>query len=412
MLFPMKMKTNLLLLFSVLNSTFFYGQMDSFSYKSELGPIHDQWHKIDLPNEVLSELNQNLTDLRIYGITATDTVEAPYLLKVQNSQRLKTKINFEYLNRSHNQKGYFFTFKNLNGETVNQIQLDFMQSNYDWRITLEGSQDQQTWYTLLENYRILSIANKEVNYAYNTLHFPNSDYPYFRISIDSASEPNLNTAGILVDQTEEANYRDYAVPDFKTSEENKQTIIDIDLKKRLPVSFIKLDIADNFPYYRPIRIEYISDSVQTEKGIRYAYQTLENSTLTSLEDHSFTFESTLAQKLRLRIQNSDNQPLHIKGAQVKGYVHTLMARFTQPATYYLTYGQKNSGRPNYDIVNLETPSLNSLSTLDVGKPSKIPKIKQERTPPLFENPLWLWGIMILVMGVLSYFTFVMLKKKS
>ncbi|MGB3143730.1 MAG: DUF3999 family protein [Maribacter sp.] len=406
------MKNNILIYFTLLTSSFFYGQMDDFTYKSELSPVKDQWHKIDLPNDVLSELNQNLFDMRIYGITATDTVEAPYLLQVQKKKHLKTKINFEYLNESHNNKDYFFTFKNLDGESINQIQLDFKQSNYDWGVILEGSQDQQTWFTILENYRILSIANNQVDYGFNTLTFPNSDFKFYRITINSAIEPNLDTAGILVDKTEEANYRNYSIVNFKTSEKNKQTTIDIDLKQRLPVSLIKLAIEDEFQYYRPILIEYISDSVQTEKGIRYSYNTLGNFTLTSLENNTFEFESTLAQKFRLTILNYDNQPLHIKGAEVKGYVHTLMARFTQPAAYYLAYSNKNTGRPNYDIANLEKPALISLTHIDLGKSSKIPKVRLKKTAPIFENKFWLWGIMLLIMGVLSYFTFIMLKKKS
>jgi len=408
----MKMKNNILIYFTLLTSSFFYAQMDSFTYKSELSPVKDKWHRIDLPNDVLSELNQNLFDMRIYGITATDTVEAPYLLQVQKKKHLKTKINFEYLNKSHNNKDYFFTFKNLNGESINQIQLDFKQSNYDWGVILEGSQDQQTWFTILENYRILSIANNQVNYGFNTLTFPNSDFKFYRIAINSAIEPNLDTAGNLVDKTEEANYRNYSVVNFKTLEKNKQTTLAIDLKQRLPVSLIKLDIEDEFQYYRPILIEYISDSVQTEKGIRYSYNTLGNFTMTSLENNTFEFESTLAQKFRLTILNYDNQPLNLKGAEVKGYVHTLVARFTQPAAYYLAYGNKNAGRPNYDIANLETPALISLTNIDLGKSSEIPKVELKKTAPLFENKFWLWGIMILIMGVLSYFTFIMLKKKS
>ena len=48
------------------------------------------------------------------------------------------------------------------------------------------------------------------------------------------------------------------------------------------------------------------------------------------------FNSTTVQKLKIIIDNKDNQPLSIDGILVKGYVHELTARFTENAKYFLT----------------------------------------------------------------------------
>ena len=62
----MKPNNILFLFFIVLTTSFCYGQMKSYSKKIELKGIENQWHTIQLPNEVFQNMNSNLTDIRVY----------------------------------------------------------------------------------------------------------------------------------------------------------------------------------------------------------------------------------------------------------------------------------------------------------------------------------------------------------
>ncbi len=406
------MKLNsFLTIIAFLSISFCFAQMDSYSKKIELKGIDSQWHAIEIPNDVFSEVNTNMSDIRIYGVTANDTIEAPYLHKVSKAENSNSEISFNLLNSVNTQKGYFYTYELPQKETINEILLNIEDLNFNWEITLEGSQHQKQWFTILEDYLILSINNDQTNYSFTTLKFPDANYRYYRILIRSTEKPNLASVTISKKAKKAAEYRNYNIQSFKVSQEEKKTIIDIELNKRVPLNLLELTVDDKIDYYRSISIQYLADSVKTDKRFYYNYRPLATRTLSSMENNSYQLPGTLATKVRVIVVNNDNQPLKISGTNVKGYVHTLTTRFTEPATYYLVYGKQNDNFPNYDITKTTVSLPDTITKLNFGSVEKIPKPQTETTDPLFENKWWLWLIIGVIIVLLGYFTIGMLKKE-
>jgi len=121
------------------------------------------------------------------------------------------EIVFKTINTTRNEKGYYYTFEVPTNESINQIKLDFFQKNFDWSIKLEGSQNQQEWFTITDDYRILSIYNELTDYQFTKLSFPDSKYRYFRLLIKSKEEPNLKLVKIFLNNFEEGKYKTYPV---------------------------------------------------------------------------------------------------------------------------------------------------------------------------------------------------------
>ena len=115
----------------------------------------------------------------------------------------------------------------------------------------------------------------------------------------------------------------------EATKKGKRTLIDVDFGKVVLLSQLKLNIEDQLDYYRPVNIEYIADSVKTEKGLIYQYRNLTSGTLTSLEDNAFGFKGKAVRKLRIRIRNQDNAPLKIGGLTARGYENELQVRFAE-----------------------------------------------------------------------------------
>ena len=174
-----------------------YGQIEQYNYKRELKGITGKWHKVVLPDEIFGKVSGNLSDIRIFGITANnDTIEAPYLIRLTTEKVSSKDVRFKTLNTSHNEKGYYFTFEIPTKESINQIKLDFKQQNFDWRLKLEGSQNQQEWFTVIEDYRILSINNELTDFQFTNISFPNSRYRFFRLLIASEKNDTWNLGTI------------------------------------------------------------------------------------------------------------------------------------------------------------------------------------------------------------------------
>lgn len=405
----MKIKSAYYLLLLIGYSVF--GQLDTFDEKIPLTEVSDLWHTITLPNTVFAKLNDDFSDIRVYGITAKDTLEAPYVIRSSKATGIENEVKFELINQSFNTNGYYFTYKVPVDESINKIALDFKNSNFDWKVQLEGSQDQNEWFTILENHRILSIQNTETNYRFTDLNFPDSKFKFFRIFINSDVKPELLKSYLVSSEIIPATYDTYSRLDFSVSEEGKQTLINIDVKERLPISFLKLEVADDIEYYRTTSIDYLADSTETEKGWRYSYRNLHQGTLTSFEKNEFTFNSVLTSKLRVRIQNYDNEPLKISGTEAKGYQYTLATRFKDKAKYYLVYGKENAYKPRYDVQQTGFTLPENLEPLRLGQPESIPKKVLPKKASLFENKLWLWLLMGVIILVLGGFTLKMMKEK-
>lgn len=405
----LKINTLLLLCISVITS---YGQMEEYKYKSELKGITETWHKLVLPDALFGKVSADLSDIRIYGITdQNDTIEAPYLLHLTKRKEIQKEVEFKKINDSHKDKGSYFTFEIPESEPINQLKVEFEQQNFDWKIKLEGSQDQIEWYTIVDNYRIVSIKNKSTDFQFTKLLFPTSKYRYFRLHLKSKEKPELKSARILEHEITAGSYQEYTINKWKTKEnkKSKQTEIELELKSPVPLSLIQINVSDTFDYYRPVTIKYLVDNFKTEKAWKHNYATLTSGTLNSMEKNEFSFNSTSAQKLKIIIHNQDNQALSIDSIHLKGYIHELFARFTEEADYYLTYGNPKASTPQYDLERFTDNIPKTLSPLEVGKESSIIQNEVPKTEPLFKNKIWLWILMAVIITTLAWFSIKMIK---
>ena len=393
-------------------STVAFGQMEQYSYQRKLEGITTSWHKLVLPDSVFGKVSPSLADIRIFGITEDgDTTEAPYLLEIATGRHQQQEAVFTLLNQSQNDRGYFYTFQLPPGNPVNQIKLAFGQPNFDWRLKLEGSSNQEEWFTIVDNYRILSIKNGLTDYAFTTVSFPLSNYRYLRLLINSSEKPALQSARLTAQEAVEGAYRNYALRGMQaeTEKQSKQTVIDARLKFPAPLSYLKIFVRDTFDYYRPITINYVRDSINTQTGWKYRYAPLASGTLSSFEENEFSFSSTILDRLQVIINNQDNQPLQIDSISIKGYVHELVARFSQPAAYYLVYGNPGAGKPEYDIEKFSEQIPKYLTALQIGPEISI---RQEEAPvptPFFQHKGWLWLVMALIILSLGWFSLKMMR---
>ncbi|HRP32947.1 MAG TPA: DUF3999 family protein [Agriterribacter sp.] len=409
----MKLSVKLLSSFLLLACSLSYGQIGDYGYKRELTGITEKWHKMILPDTVFGKLLPNLNDIRIFGITAAnDTVEAPYLLRVKTEKITENSIAFQTLNASYNAKGYYFTFENPAIAAVNQIKLEFKQQNFDWRVTLQGSHNQDEWFTIVDDYRIVSIKNNLTDFRFTTLNFPGSKYRYFRLFINSKEKPALSGAGITQNEITAGEYRNYPVIKFETNvnKESKQTEIDIALPMPVPLSFVQIKVKDSMDYYRPVTIQYLADSFKTERGWKYNYVTLTSGVLNSIEENEFKFEDTHVQILKILIENHNNAPLTIDSVQVKGYQHELVVRFTEKADYFMVYGNSIAAKPRYDIDRFAEKIPATLTALTLGKEQSTGKQKAPLPEPLFKNKAWLWIIMAVIILLLGWFSVKMMRR--
>ena len=94
----MTLTTRLFIGFLIGCTSFCAAQIETYNYKRALNEVNDEWHKVALPDAVFGKVKSDLSDLRIYGIAKTDTIEAPYLLQVLSEKIVSKTISFDIIN--------------------------------------------------------------------------------------------------------------------------------------------------------------------------------------------------------------------------------------------------------------------------------------------------------------------------
>ena len=387
-----------------------FAQTEDFKFERKIENVTETWHKIILPESDFSKLKSDFSDIRIFE--SKSKVEAPYILKSSENRISQIEIPFQMINVSSKNSEYFYTFELSENKQINQIKLEFEQQNFDWKIDLEASNNQTEWFSVLENYRILSIKNTQTDYQFTQVDFPDSKYKFYRIKIKANEQPKLSGAKIWEQKNNAENLKISAIKSIKKAIDSKQktSIIDIELIHKIPVSQLNIEVTSAFYYYRPIKIEALKDSIQTEKGWHFNYEILSQETLSSLDKNGFSLGNSLAKKLRITIENGNNQPLEINNVIVKNPIYYLLARFTEKGNYDLFYGNNKASKPNYDIENFQENIPKNLTEVTLSKEETNPDFKTVTQSPLFENKIWLWALMGIIIVVIGYFSLKMLRE--
>ncbi|ATA93844.1 hypothetical protein CGC54_05590 [Capnocytophaga canimorsus] len=401
-----------LLFFCVLG----FAQMHTYDYKQEIkGAKAGEWKRFSLPELVYAKLKSEGNDLRIYGITTeNDTIEVPYILDKNHSKTELLPIPFQVINQSRTSEGTFLTLKNPKKEIIDQIELTFENQNFDRKITLEGSNDQNQWFTLLKDYRVVAIKNESVSFVYNTLKFNESEYLYYRIFIPDPSH-EIQFASATVNHRQKTSILIYEYESqFAVNEDkkHKETWVRVQLNTLLPISTLRVLPQQTHDYFRPIRIGY-EDSIQTRKGWQKRFVTIASDVLTSQNKNIYDLSMQMLDNLVIRIDNQDNEPLQIKAVEVYGTHYQVTARFPEKqADYFLVYGKVNDYQPDYDISRFMQNIPADIASVALGGIERLRQSKNENTVLATNNKNWLWGIVVFMVVLLFYFSFKMLREKK
>jgi hypothetical protein len=387
-----------------------FGQ-SGYTYQRAVEGVQNTWHRLELPDAMYARIKPGLPDVRLLGINQADTIEVPYILVSGAPKQEVAEVPFQVINPSFTSLARYYTFALTETTPIDRIWLDVKNTNFDWKVRLEGSHNQTDWFTLLEDYRLVDIHTAETQYTFTELRFPPATYAYFRLMIPD-KEAELREAGLRKTIQSTGVFRHHALtPEVEVDKTKKETTITIPLPTRLPVSAIKIQPSNGVDYFRPFQVYALRDSSETQKGWRRNYQRIGRYTLSSLDTTWVNIPESLTGMLKVVIENQDNRPLVIESVELKTTVYSCLARFDEPQAYayYLVYGKATADRPSYDIARFAEKLSDSLPSLRLGEEERI---VQEDSPSFVIDPRLLWAAILLVAVALGWFAFKMLSEKK
>lgn len=381
----------------------------AFRYKRNIEGVREAgWYTLVLPTAIFQNLNGELSDFRLYALEGKDTVELPYLLDVRHDEVARKEVQLPVFNTSRMDGELFVSFSLTPSQKVNSLDLAFEELNYFAFVTLEGSDDKSQWFELVKNRRIVSIRNEKSHYALSAITFPLTDYRFLRARVRSDIPLTFRRASFHYNDFTPGVYQEIPLRwNVRHDKKSRESFVDIRLRDFEPVSSLSLKADSTRDYYRPFRLEYVRDSVQTDKGWLKYYSPMYAGYLTSFKPNGFDFDWRTTKELRLVIDNNDNQPLDVLDVAVRGpEVHVIA--YLKTGNNFMLYGAGAVRAPLYDLAHFQNKiSEAPLKAILSAEEKLIPD--RPTAKPLFENKLWLWSIMIVMIGALGFFTMKMMR---
>ena len=114
-----------------------------------------------------------------------------------------------------------FSLELPEGKSVNTLHLDFKEKNFNGYVSIEGSDDRNSWQPVESKQRILALENNSVSFQSTTVRFSNSRYRYLKIVVEADTRLTLDKSFLRYVQSKEGTY--YSVKsEWSVKQENNQ----------------------------------------------------------------------------------------------------------------------------------------------------------------------------------------------
>jgi hypothetical protein len=265
-----------------------------------------------------------------------------------------------------------------------------------------------------ENYLLESIDNREQTAEVKILDFPLSDYEYYQLEINDSLSPPLNIlrAGYYDVQTENGKYM--PIPGLSFTKRDslplRQSFVHVTLANTARIDKLTLRISAPALYRRQAQLcELIEQRGKRGKQTRI-FNPVSTLELSSAGENTVHLSGFRAKDFYIIIDNEDNQPLTISRVEASQLHTYLIAQLEAGKNYHLAFSSPGLSPPNYDLRFFQDKIPGNLAVLDVHQAVRTVAENGPSSPSLFSNRNMIWLAIGLVLLLLSYLSFRMVKE--
>lgn len=419
------MKPIFLILF--LSSVVAFNLSAQHTFRQEIpigGITKDSLYKIPLNPDHKQYMKKDFHDMRIVD---DKDHEVPYV--VLSEPQLKAKSDFvEYkiLAIRHVSDYTEVIVHNPDRQKISNIAFNINNSDAYKYCSIEGSYDQNQWYSVSASQELSLLYNEVYTNQYKCIYFPLNDYPYFRLSIDDWHQRHhhgwesfpfkINSAGyfknsVIAGKMNDVLFSKTITEDAKT----KKTTVRLLFTNNQQID--RIDFSIKAPrLYKRNAVIYVNKKEYSKGGIKIYRHDLFNFELTSNKLLYFDLPNFNEQELFIEIDNKDNPPLEIESIFCKQLASYLIADFKSNTKYMLKCGDDSLKLPEYDLINFVSQIPQLLPEASLGQVKTIPLVDRpkqeiaEKQKTFFETPAFLWLCLGIGCVVIFFFSRSLLKE--
>lgn len=401
-------------------------QLSSYKYARPLRPVDSTaYYQLHISSDVLYKARLSGV-YRVYKVGEKDTAEVPYVRSgMLNTPASPVFQPLRIINASYVKgQSSFYTFVLDSSFIYASLLFEVEEYRYDKDISLEGSDDNTHWKTILEKDKIFRYWRAhDDNFIRNRIYFPEQNYRYLRLTINDehSARIGLKSASVLYSRPADEALQEEPVPFTMTRTEDKRlkkTIIDCAFKREYPVTGIKFNITNDVPYYkRFIRVcQDVHPSAKIPKWAFYKHDYLSSDVYNYVDCHDDyqPGKSMETRRVRIEIDNKDDKPLSQIGLEIYAYSETIRLRLEKGQHYVLAYGRDKDIAPAYDLSYFEhrIPLHIAEAKLEVEQVQALSAPSAQARTPFFKSNAWIWGLMIVSILLIGGFAVSLLRQPN
>jgi hypothetical protein len=399
-------------------SVWMHAQLSGYEYFREIKPVKETgYYQIKIGSGILDRNGF----YRVYHLREKDTVEIPHIAEQYNWDFHDRKYFKELtlIDKTYEANKYSYVTLVVDTNLIyNTVYLNFASGEFFKDVTLEGSQDNKSWQTITEREKMFRyFPSNDGGYFRNKIDFNAVSFKYIRVKIDDSESARLELVSAAIPLVkQEVIEEGEVVESFQSRTEdkkNKQTIIECQFPRAYAITDMDLVIENEDPYHREVIIEFMNPVNGKENWVQYGGGVVSSRSknriyIPQMGRGDFQFKSA---KMRLRIQNMDDQPLGKITVKPFTYQEEIRLKLEENGKYVIAYGKKDDQLPSYDLYHFKNV-ITVLSAVSLGTEQKIPHMVAPVKQPLINNKMWIWVALITCILVIGLFTFKLMKPQE
>ncbi len=391
-------------------------QLNTYDYFRELQAVkEDGFYQLKVGASVLDRDGF----FRIYQLNEKDTVEIQHV----------SSANWDIYDRSYfkdlkvidkayeSGKHSYATVVVDTNLIYTSLYLHFGSTEFYKEITLEGSNDNKSWKTIVENEKLFRDYRDPAEHHYrNKITFQSVSFKYLRVKMDDVNSTKLDllSASIPLEKEEVVEENEY-VESFQTRTEdkqNKQTIVECLFPRNFSITELQVNVENEDRYRREVQIQLYAPTNNKDKWVNYGNGILTTGSSNKLYlMRYYSGDSDFkSNKMRIVINNMDDQPLGKISIKAFTHLENIKIKLKKDKKYVLGYGKSKDTQPYYDMSYFTNAIPFNLSTVQLGSEVKIPHIVAPVQQPLFNNKMWIWVALIACVLVIGFFVTKLMKE--
>lgn len=379
-----------------------------FKFKSKIDSVSKPgFCKIVLSPEIISELNTDYSDIRIYDSKHN---EVPYIFSSeQQTTERKGFREYELLENNYlpSQKITRVIVRNPKKKVLSGFTIFVRNNEVEKEITLKGSDDKKHWYIIRKNFPLQSAEFYSETSKRMVFDFPSSNYEFFELNFnDKQKDPiQIIKIGYYDSEVEKGLYSAIPVPSIhqKDSAAVKKSFVRLSFDRSYEISKLELGVNGPELFMRQCYLGqyYISNKKRILEEIHHFTMSSGFPTMVELE-------KIKTQELFVIIDNSDNSPLKIISAKAYQLNKYLIANLKPHEEYYLFFGNNSLQAPVYDLAYFSDSIAKNIRVIKTTQPVKLKMAIAKKTVVFFNKSI-MWVVIGVVILLLGWFTIRMVK---